>query len=172
MTRKEKEERVKQEDGKAFENHNIKIRRYYLNPKYRLKKQRGNVITPTGLLKIFELTPLATGPSFTGRYYRAKKGTSPELKIDIDRVSPREKQRFKRGRSGYAGHYAEKILNSSDRKYRVCIRTPKELIFKGTVRFNLHFKYKIEEKLTLKDEAVATIIRAKPPGDGSKGSLH
>jgi hypothetical protein len=157
MTREQKEQRVQKQDGKAFENYNIKIRRSYLNPKYHLKRQTANVITPTGLLKVFELTSLTTGPSFTGRYYRDSKQTAPELKIDIDRVSPGEKQRFKRGRGGYAGHHAEKVLNSPDRKYRVCIRTPNELIFKGTILFNLHFKMEIEEKLTFKDEAVAVV---------------
>jgi hypothetical protein len=98
MTREQKEERIKKQDGKAFSNYNVKIRRSYLNPKYHLKKQAGHVITPTGLLKVFELTPFKRVPSFVGRYYRDKKRGSPELKIDISGISNGEKHRFRHGR--------------------------------------------------------------------------
>jgi len=79
------------------------------------------------------------------------------LKIDISGVSDAEKHRFRHSEGGYSGHYAEKVLDSPDRKYRVFIQTPNELIFKGTVLFNLHFKVEIQEKLTLRDNAVAVV---------------
>ena len=40
MTRKEKEERIQKEDGKAFETFNIKIDVTYLNPKYQFSDKR------------------------------------------------------------------------------------------------------------------------------------
>jgi hypothetical protein len=44
-------------DGKAFETYDIAIGEKYLNPKYTLSKQTANVMTGTGLLKVFEINP-------------------------------------------------------------------------------------------------------------------
>jgi len=68
MTRKEKEERIQKEDGKAFETFNIKIDVTYLNPKYQFSEQTANVMSGNGLLKVFELNPSGDGPSFIGRW--------------------------------------------------------------------------------------------------------
>jgi hypothetical protein len=55
MTRKEKEERIQKEDGKAFETFNIKIDVTYLNPKYHFSEQTANVMSGNGLLKGWDL---------------------------------------------------------------------------------------------------------------------
>jgi len=68
VTNKEKKERIQKEDGKAFETFNIETDVTYLNPKYTLSKQRANVMTGNGLLKVFELNPSEGGPSFIGRW--------------------------------------------------------------------------------------------------------
>jgi hypothetical protein len=104
MTRKEKEERIQKQDGKAFETFNIEIDVTYLNPKYTLSKQTANVMTGNGLLKVFELNPSGSGPSFIGRWDGGSRDPGKteryDLDIDIYGVSPQEKCHFKKGERG------------------------------------------------------------------------
>src|SRR5438105_9027443 len=100
MTRDEKERRIQREDGKVFENYNIEIRETYLNPKYTLSKEASNVISRTGLLKIFELKPSQNGSSFVGRWDGGSRDEGKQerfdLDVDIEGVSAEEKHRFKK----------------------------------------------------------------------------
>jgi hypothetical protein len=108
MMRKEKEQRVQKQDGKAFETYNVEMRTTYLNLKYAFSKQTANQITPTGRLDVFELNPSGDGPSFTARWDGGSRDVGKEerydLDIDIHGVSDEEKRRFKNGQGGYSGH--------------------------------------------------------------------
>src|SRR5258705_8571317 len=101
MTRKEKKERIQEQDGKAFETFNIEIDVTYLNPKYPPPKQTANVMTGNGLLKVFELNPSGSGPSFIGRWDGGSRDPGKteryDLDIDIYGVSPQELCHFKKG---------------------------------------------------------------------------
>ena len=133
MTRKEKEERIQKEDGKAFETYNIKIDVTYLNPKYSFSKQTVNVMTGNGLLKVFELSPSGGGPSFIGRWDGGSRDPGKteryDLDIDIYEVSSEENRHFKKGECGYSGHHTTKVENDKERKYHVSLCTPNEKIF-------------------------------------------
>jgi hypothetical protein len=165
MTRDEKERRVQREDGKAFETYNIEIRETYLNPKYSLSRNVSNVISRTGLLKIFEIKPAQNGPSFVGRWDGESRDRGKQerldLDIDIEEVPPEEKRRFEKSDGGYTGHHTIRIDSDRGWKYQVSIRTPEGLIFEGTVCFNLHRKVGVSETLHISDTTEATVIRAQ-----------
>jgi hypothetical protein len=163
MTRKEKEERIRKEDGKAFETFNIEIDVNDLNPKYRLSKQEGNVITGSGLLKVFELNPSGTGPSFIGRWDGGSRDPGKteryDLDVDIYGVSSEEKRHFKKGERGYSGHHTTKVESDRGHKYQVSLRTPDEKIFEGIVCFNLHRKVGVSDQISVRDQATVVIAR-------------
>ena len=161
MTRKEKEERIQKEDGKAFETFNIKIDVTYLNPKYQFSEQTANVMSGNGLLKVFELNPSGDGPSFIGRWDGGSRDPGKteryDLDIDIYRVSREEKRRFKKGERGYSGHHTTKAGSDKGHKYQVSLCTPNEKIFEGTVCFNLHRKIGVSDQLTVRDQATMKV---------------
>ena len=116
MTRKEKEQRIQKQDGKVFENFSVEIRPTYLNPTYTLSDQTANEISPTGLLKVFELNSSGDGPSFTARWdggNRSGGSERYELDMDIHGVSDQERIRFKHGLGGYSGHHTTCLLYTS-----------------------------------------------------------
>jgi hypothetical protein len=149
MTRREKEQRIQKEDGKAFETYGVEINKTYLNPNYTLSYEAASEISPTGLLKLFELKPSGERPLFIGRWDGGnREGGKPErndLDIDIYGVSDEERRRFKNG-EGYSGHRT-KAADNTGRVYHVSLRTPDEAIFEGTVRFNLLRKQGFEASL-------------------------
>src|SRR6266481_5185190 len=152
MTNKEKKERIQKEDGKAFETFNIERDITYLNPKYTLSKQTANVRTGNGLLKVFELNPSGSGPSFIGRWDGGSRDPGKteryDLDIDIYGVSDEEKRRFENGEGGYSGHHTtSKVESNIGHAYQVSLRTPDEKIFEGTVYFNLLRKQGFEASL-------------------------
>jgi len=165
MTRNEKERRIQREDGKVFETYNIEIRETYLNPKYTLSKAVSTVISRTGLLKIFELTPSQNRALFVGRWDGGSRDEGKQerfdLDFDIEGVSAEEKRRFEKGEGDYAGHHTTRIDSDRGWKYQVCIRTPEGLIFEGTLCFNLHRKVGVSETLHFSDTAEATVTRAQ-----------
>jgi hypothetical protein len=165
MTRDEKEQRIRRQDGKAFATYNIEIHEIYRDPMYTVSKGASNVISGTGLLKVFELKPSAEGPSFIGRWDGGSRGSGKQerfdLDIDIQGASDDDRRRFEKGEGSYAGHHTTRINSDRGWKYHVCIGTPEGLIFEGTVCFNLHRKVGVSEKLHLSDTAEATILRAR-----------
>jgi hypothetical protein len=150
VTRKEKAEKVQEQDGKAFEAFKIEIDAgYYLDPKYRLLKQESTVRNDMGRLDIFEINPLGDGPSFKARWDggsrdRDKKERN-DLDIDIYGVSDKEKRRFEHNQGGYFGHRT--APNDAGRVYHVSLRTPNGVTFDGTVRFNLLRKMEFNASL-------------------------
>jgi hypothetical protein len=150
VTRKKKAEKVQEQDGKAFEAFNIEIDEgYCLNPKYRLLKHAATVRGDMGRLDVFEINPLGDGPSFKARWDggsrdRGKKEKN-DLDFDIYGVPDKEKRRFERNKGGYFGHRT--APNDAGRVYHVCLRTPDEMIFEGTVRFNLLRKMEFNASL-------------------------
>ena len=98
MTRDEKEQRIRRQDGKAFVSYNIEIHEIYRDPMYSVSKETSNVISGTGLLKVFELKLSHGGPSFVGRWdggsRDAGKKERYDLDIDIEGVSDQEQRRF------------------------------------------------------------------------------
>jgi hypothetical protein len=167
MTNKEKKERIQKEDGKAFETLNIETDVTYLNPKYTLSKQRANVMTGNGLLKVFELNPLEGGPSFIGRWDGGSRDPGKteryDLDIDIYRVSREEKRRFNKGEPGYSGHHTTRVESERGYKYQVSLFTPDEKIFEGTVCFNLHRKIGVSDEISARDRATAVVTRGRSP---------
>jgi hypothetical protein len=126
MTRKEKEERVHRQDGKAFEAFNLEICTSWLNPKYTLSQQATTVISSTGLLKIFELNPSGGGPSFTARWDGGSRDEGRiekyDLDIDIGGVSDEEQRRFQNGQGGYSGHHTINVeSNDKGHAYQVSL---------------------------------------------------
>jgi hypothetical protein len=170
VTREEKAKKVQEQDGKAFETFNIEIDVIYLNPKYTLSKQTANVITGSGLLKVFELNPSEGGPSFIGRWDGGSRDPGKkeryDLDIDIYRVSDEEKRRFKKGERGYSGHHTTKVESDRGRRYQVSLCTPDEKIFEGTVCFNLHRKIEVSDEFAARDQATMVVNRgpATRPG--------
>jgi len=155
VTRKEKEELVRKQDGKAFETQNVKIlQQTYLNPKYILSEQTANEISSTGQLNVFEIRPSGDGPSFTGRWdggsRDAGKKERCDLDIDIDRVSKRQQRRFKKGKGGYSGHHTAKVASDTGHTYQVSLCTPDERIFDGIVCFNLLRKLGFEASISFR----------------------
>ena len=155
MTDKQKE------DGRAFETYNIQIDVTYLNPKYTFSGQKPNVMTGSGLLKVFELNPSGSGASFIGRWDGGSRDPGKteryDLDIDIYRVSPDERRRFKKGERGYSGHHTAKVTSDTGRKYQVSLCTPGEKIFEGAVSFNLLRKVGLSESITFRDQATAVV---------------
>ena len=141
MTRNEKEQRIQKQDGKVFENFKVEIHQTYRNPRYTLSEQTANEISPTGLLKVFELYPSGGGPSFTARWDGGSRDEGKkeryDLDIDIEGVSNEERSRFKNGQGGYSGHHTTEVPSNAGRAYHVSLCTPGEMIFEGTVCFNL-----------------------------------
>ncbi len=150
MTRKEKAKKVQEQDGKAFEAFKIEIDAgYCLNPRYRLLKQAATVRGDMGRLDVFEINPLGDGPSFKARWDGGSRNPCKkernDLDIDIYGISDEEKYRFERNEGGYFGHRT--APNGAGRVYQVSLRTPHEVIFEGTVRFNLLRKMEFNASL-------------------------
>lgn len=164
MTRNEKERRVQKQDGKVFGNLKVEIHPTYLNPKYTLPKQTANEISPTGLLKVFEINPFEGGPSFTARWDGGSREVGRkeryDLDIDIDGVSEEERSRFKNGQGGFSGHHTVKVPSDTGHKYQVSLRTPGEMIFEGTVCFSLHRKLGFDESIQFTEMLDTKVIRA------------
>lgn len=151
MTRNEKEEKVRKQDGKVFEIFNVEIHTTYLNPHYTLSQKTANEIAPTGRLNIFELNPSERGPSFSGRWDGGSRDEGRkercDLDIDIYGVLEEERIRFINDRGGYSGHHTKEVPSDTGHAYRVSLRTPSEVIFEGTICFNLHRKMGFEASL-------------------------
>jgi hypothetical protein len=164
MTRKEKEQRIQKQDGKVFENFSVEIRPTYLNPTYTLSDQTANEISPTGLLKVFELNSSGDGPSFTARWdggNRSGGSERYELDMDIHGVSDQERIRFKHGLGGYSGHHTTKLESNKGHAYQVSLKTPNELIFEGTVCFNLLRKHGFEASIQFRATLETKLIRSE-----------
>ncbi|PWT79641.1 MAG: hypothetical protein C5B58_13110 [Acidobacteria bacterium] len=161
MTRDEKEQRIRRQDGKAFATYNIEIHEGYRDPLYTVSKETSNVISGTGLLKVFELKPSHDGPSFIGRWDGGSRDAGKEerydLDIDIEGVSDQEQRRFEKEKGGYAGHHTTKVDSDRGWKYHVCIHTPAGIVFEGTGCFNLHRKIGCEDNPTVSDTATANL---------------
>lgn len=158
MTRKEKEEAVQREDGKAFNTYAIDIEQNHLSPSYQVVKRPSHAISGTGLLKVFELTGPPNGPSFVGRWDGGSRGEGQKKKFDLDidirGVSPTQEYDFKHCKNGYAGHHADRVESDRGWKYQVRVRTPEDgLIFEATVCFNLHRKVGLADNLSVSDVA-------------------
>jgi hypothetical protein len=169
MTRKEKEERVHRQDGKAFEAFNLEICTTWLNPKYTLSEQATTVISSTGLLKIFELNPSGGRPSFTARWDGGSRDEGRiekyDLDIDIGGVSDEEQRRFQNGQGGYSGHHTINVeSNDKGHAYQVSLRTPDEMIFEGTAYLNLLRKQGFETSLKPTAALEIKVIRADTAG--------
>src|SRR5438067_11595199 len=108
-----KRQLVKQ-DGRVFEV-NCEIEQTYLNPKYNLSKEEpAAVLSPTGWLKIFNLTPISwPGPSFVGRWDGGSRDVGKTERFDLDfdiyGVSEEEREWFKNGKNGYSGHNSTRV---------------------------------------------------------------
>ena len=166
MTRNEKEQRIQKQNGKVFENYNVEINQVYLNPNYTLLKQSANVISSTGRLGVFELTPSRDGPSFSARWDGGSrddgKTETYDLDIDIDRVSEEERTRFKNDQGGYTGHHAINVPSDTGHAYQVFLRTPREIIFEGSVCFGLLRKQGFEARAEFFTATlVAKVIRSR-----------
>jgi hypothetical protein len=150
---------------KAFETCNVEIHTTYLSPKYTLSKQAASQITSTGQLNVFELNPLREGPSFKARWDGGNRASGkPErndLDIDIYGVSDEERCRFENGQGAYSGHRNKAAADKTGRVYHVFLRTPNEMIFEGTVSFNLLRKLGFEASLQPKATLDTKVIRAK-----------
>jgi hypothetical protein len=141
VKREEKVRRIKQKDGKVFEISKVEIDPTYLNSHYRVSQQTFHEINEMGLLKVFELTPLVAGPSFTARWdggsRDAGKTERSELDFDIDGVSQEERNHFKNCRRGYFGHHTSRMPSDEGHTFQVSLSIPGERIFEGTVRFRI-----------------------------------
>jgi hypothetical protein len=161
MTRDEKQRRVQRLDGKVFEIHNVRVDPTYLNPEYVLSAQPSNEISPTGWLKIFELSPTREGaPSFVARWDGGSRdnGTKQDLDIDIYGVSEEDRSHFNNERGGYSGHRSINLPNTERHTYSVSIRLPSELIFEATVSFGLLRKLGFEARSQGFAASTATLL--------------
>lgn len=147
MTRQQKEIRVMAPDGKVFENLNILVDEIYLSQDYQCANPVTNKITPTGLLRIFELRPGSSDlPSFAARWDE----NAQTVDIDIDGVSENAKTLFKKGTNGYSGHWSQHVPdNLSTYTFRMCIQIPSQKVFEGTVSFTVVRRQSLTGKSSL-----------------------
>ena len=123
-------QRVSQRDGKVFVATKVEIvPGWFIDPSYQIVLLVGSQISPTGLLRVFELSPdQGSLPRFIGRWDER----ADRLDIDILNVPQLLRGAFKRGWFGYRGHHP-KSVHGDTRRYRVEIWVSHRKIFDGEV---------------------------------------
>jgi hypothetical protein len=142
MDRKQKEQRVQQQDGKVFDVADLTINVRYQSQDYICQRGNGS-LTPTGHLIVFKLTPVSSKPpSFVARWDGGSRepGKQERFDLDIDMVgmSKDEVEKFERGQAGYSGHHTTKIHAPTGHGYEILVKTPNGEVFDATVSFTLH----------------------------------
>jgi hypothetical protein len=130
-------------DFRVSEARDIRVRRLYLMPGYRLAVYRRARITPTGHFVLFRLLPPRGSDhhAFWARWDNAvikgKPGTP--VKIELDHPSASERLAFKRSQKGYAGHWSRREQGTKKDKFHISIADRGITVFRGTLSLGLVF---------------------------------
>jgi hypothetical protein len=102
-----------------------------IHPDYKLEPCDG-ILSETGKLEVLKVVPKSgDGPYFIARWDQRGE----HVDIDMHGAPKSAIKKFKANEGGYSGHRTRRTAVQSGRCYKIEIKTPRGMIFQGTVSF-------------------------------------